>query len=182
MQIRSDIQQKSLTFIRKALRSGDYPNADEKWCLTQKIENEIFKWCNKTFWYNYRYPRITKERHYQSKLKSIVFNLSNTKRNPELNINVVLGKITPLQLITMTPHEMFPKLRNDYFIKKAEELERQRIYREKKLQEINDGPGLFICRKCKSKNTDYHQLQTRSADEPLTNFHLCNSCGHRWKT
>lgn len=25
------------------------------------------------------------------------------------------------------------------------------------------------------------QLQTRSADEPMTTFVLCNECGNRWK-
>ena len=25
------------------------------------------------------------------------------------------------------------------------------------------------------------QAQTRSADEPMTTFALCNDCGHRWK-
>ena len=25
------------------------------------------------------------------------------------------------------------------------------------------------------------QLQTRSADEPMTTFVYCNECGHRWK-
>lgn len=39
----------------------------------------------------------------------------------------------------------------------------------------------FTCRKCKSKNCSYYQLQTRSADEPMTTFVTCISCGNRWK-
>lgn len=39
----------------------------------------------------------------------------------------------------------------------------------------------FICRKCKKKECTYYQLQTRSADEPMTTFVNCLSCGFRWK-
>ena len=41
--------------------------------------------------------------------------------------------------------------------------------------------GLFKCGRCKSKRTIYHQLQTRSADEPMTTYVTCNGCGNRWK-
>ena len=39
----------------------------------------------------------------------------------------------------------------------------------------------FTCHKCKSKECSYYQLQTRSADEPMTTFVTCISCGSRWK-
>lgn len=39
----------------------------------------------------------------------------------------------------------------------------------------------FTCWKCKSKQCTYYQLQTRSADEPMTTFVTCLSCGQRWK-
>ena len=41
--------------------------------------------------------------------------------------------------------------------------------------------ALFKCGKCGKKNTTYNQLQTRSADEPMTTFVMCNECGNRWK-
>ena len=39
----------------------------------------------------------------------------------------------------------------------------------------------FTCRKCKSNKCSYYQLQTRSADEPMTTFVTCINCGNRWK-
>ena len=39
----------------------------------------------------------------------------------------------------------------------------------------------FKCRRCKQNNCSYYQLQTRSADEPMTTFVSCHSCGNRWK-
>ena len=41
--------------------------------------------------------------------------------------------------------------------------------------------GLFKCPKCKYKKTTYYSVQTRSADEPMTNFITCLTCAHRWK-
>ena len=41
--------------------------------------------------------------------------------------------------------------------------------------------GIFKCSKCKKRNTTYFSVQTRSADEPMTNFITCISCGNRWK-
>lgn len=41
--------------------------------------------------------------------------------------------------------------------------------------------GLFKCPKCKYKKTTYYSVQTRSADEPMTNFITCLNCSHRWK-
>lgn len=44
-----------------------------------------------------------------------------------------------------------------------------------------DYNGLFKCGKCKSVKTTYYQMQTRSADEPMTTYVTCKNCGHRWK-
>ena len=40
---------------------------------------------------------------------------------------------------------------------------------------------LLKCGKCGQRNCTYNQVQTRSADEPMTTFVLCNACGNRWK-
>lgn len=40
---------------------------------------------------------------------------------------------------------------------------------------------MFTCGKCKAKECTYTQLQTRSADEPMTTFVYCMACGNRWK-
>jgi len=41
---------------------------------------------------------------------------------------------------------------------------------------------MFKCNKCGKRETTYYQLQTRSADEPMTTFHTCCRCGNRWKS
>ena len=49
------------------------------------------------------------------------------------------------------------------------------------MEKHNKEEGLFTCGKCKSKRTTYYQLQTRSADEPMTTFVTCKDCSKRWK-
>ena len=44
-----------------------------------------------------------------------------------------------------------------------------------------DYTGQFKCGKCKSVKTTYYQMQTRSADEPMTTFVTCMSCSNKWK-
>jgi DNA-directed RNA polymerase subunit M/transcription elongation factor TFIIS len=58
--------------------------------------------------------------------------------------------------------------------------ERELRIEEAKAKE-KDYEGLLKCGKCKSLKTSYYQMQTRSADEPMTTFVTCNNCGHKWK-
>ena len=47
--------------------------------------------------------------------------------------------------------------------------------------QIDANTDNFTCGKCKSNRCSYYQLQTRSADEPMTTFVTCIDCGNRWK-
>lgn len=38
----------------------------------------------------------------------------------------------------------------------------------------------IICRKCKNQTVRHYSVQTRSADEPSTEFYKCK-CGHEWR-
>ncbi|KAL3072665.1 hypothetical protein niasHS_017639 [Heterodera schachtii] len=37
------------------------------------------------------------------------------------------------------------------------------------------------CPSCSHDKAYFQQIQTRSADEPMTIFYRCANCGHRWK-
>ena len=39
------------------------------------------------------------------------------------------------------------------------------------------------CPKCRHERAYFMQIQTRSADEPMTTFHKCcnNTCNYQWK-
>ena len=40
---------------------------------------------------------------------------------------------------------------------------------------------IYQCRKCKMRKCTIRQMQTRSADEPMTTFVKCVECGTEWK-
>ena len=53
---------------------------------------------------------------------------------------------------------------------------------EKKAKDdLVNSEGMFQCVKCRSKATSYYSLQTRSADEPMTNYITCHNCSYNWK-
>ena len=58
-----------------------------------------------------------------------------------------------------------------------------KIEREKNTYENNtQGTSKeFKCSRCKKRETKYTQVQTRSADEPMTTFVTCVNCGNHWK-
>jgi DNA-directed RNA polymerase subunit M/transcription elongation factor TFIIS len=57
------------------------------------------------------------------------------------------------------------------------------IETEKKLYSKNDVASIIIwCSSCKKKaKCSYYQMQTRSADEPMTTFVNCLECDKKWK-
>jgi len=64
--------------------------------------------------------------------------------------------------------------------RRLEEEERTRMEYSRMLSEKRSD-GLLRCSKCKSSKTDFIEVQTRSADEPMTIFITCRDCGSRTK-
>lgn len=67
------------------------------------------------------------------------------------------------------------------YAKKAFDLKSKELAKEKAKMKEEEYTGMFTCGRCKSKRTTFYLLQTRSADEPMTAFITCMSCGNRWK-
>merc|ERR1712228_951842 len=108
--------------------------------------------------------------------RSRVFNLKDSK-NPMLSHNVMCGLISSEKLATMTSEEMASsemKSLRDVFTKES-------IKDHQMAKTGGTMTSLFKCGRCGKSSCSYNQLQTRSADEPMTTFVFCNDCGHRWK-
>ncbi|XP_055044104.2 transcription elongation factor A protein 2 [Misgurnus anguillicaudatus] len=113
---------------------------------------------------------------YKTRLRSRISNLKDQK-NPDLRRNVLCGNIAAERIASMTAEEMASAELKE--IRKA--LTKESI-REHQLSKVGGTEtDMFVCGKCKGKNCTYTQVQTRSADEPMTTFVLCNECGNRWK-
>ena len=68
------------------------------------------------------------------------------------------------------------------YAKTVEDNVHKEMQKEYLIRKAEEGvSGFFTCNKCKSNKTTYYQLQTRSADEPMTTYVSCLNCGKRWK-
>ena len=95
--------------------------------------------------------------------------------NPKLLELVKNGTIIPEDVATMDPSKLWPE--------KWRDMEEARIMRQIATLETTSeaATNLFLCRKCKNRKCVYTEVQTRSADEPMTTFICCLVCGNRWK-
>jgi len=96
------------------------------------------------------------------------------------NSDFVLGKIKyglwePEKIVSMTPQELYPDIWEEIIIKNARKMDL--LSKENNMK----GTDMFKCGKCKERNCTYFQMQTRSADEPMTTFVTCLTCSNRWK-
>ncbi|XP_050927409.1 transcription elongation factor A protein 2 [Lates calcarifer] len=132
--------------------------------LAAQIEEQIFQEFKST------------DMKYKSRLRSRISNLKDQK-NPDLRRNVLCGNISPQRIACMTAEEMASAE-----LKQIREALTKESIREHQLSKVGGTEtDMFICNKCHGKSCTYTQVQTRSADEPMTTFVLCNSCGNRWK-
>ena len=124
-------------------------------CAKQGIE---VTWANVAFWHHYRG-------------RCIQFYENAPAWIPKL----VSGELTPTSFADMTVVELDPK-------RWKAQIEAQ-IEKDKHLYSSSGSASIyFYCSACKKKTKcDYYQMQTRSADEPMTTFVTCLECDRRWK-
>lgn len=147
----------------------------EKPSYATNLEKGIFNWALKEAknrkvvkqWVNPYFVRI-----YLDHLRSIYVNLKN---NHQLIEMVELKKIKPHELAFMSHQELNHERWEEAIRLKSI---RDKNKYEQSLEAVTDS---FTCRKCKSKKCTYYELQTRSADEPMTLFITCIECGTKWK-
>lgn len=125
--------------------------------------------------YIYKELRAT-DMKYKNRVRSRISNLKDPK-NPNLRKNVLCGSIELTRFATMTAEEMA----SDELKQLRSHLTQEAIREHQMAKTSGTVTDLLQCGKCRKKNCTYNQVQTRSADEPMTTFVLCNECGNRWK-
>lgn len=160
------VRDKCIEMIAAALRTdNDYKefgaNCDS---MAAEIEDHIYQDVKAT------------DMKYKNRVRSRISNLKDPK-NPGLRKNVLAGSIDLGRIATMTSEEMASDE-----LKQLRNVLTQEAIREHQMAKTGGTTtNLLQCGKCKKKNCTYNQVQTRSADEPMTTFVLCNECGNRWK-
>lgn len=160
------VRDKCVEMLSAALKADDdYKdygvNCDK---MASEIEDHIYQELKST------------DMKYRNRVRSRISNLKDP-RNPGLRRNVLRGAISAGLIAKMTAEEMA----SDELRELRNAMTQEAIREHQMAKTGGTTTDLFQCSKCKKKNCTYNQVQTRSADEPMTTFVLCNECGNRWK-
>ena len=161
-EFRSNIRKELFKILNNSKQADNLEKGIYNYSIVQADENNIVK-----KWDNVYFAQI-----YIDRLRSVMINL---KKNPVLLNKVKNKKIKIHKIAFMTHQEMIPEQWEELINKKK--IRDQHRYTPK----LDANTDNFTCRKCKSTRCSYYQLQTRSADEPMTTFVTCIDCGSRWK-
>lgn len=113
---------------------------------------------------------------YKTKYRNISFNIKDPK-NAKLRMALLHRYIPPSELLTMSNQD----LANDELKKTREEVHARMTRDAMPFNKQEASTDMFKCSKCRQRKCTYFQMQTRSADEPLTTFVSCVHCGNRWR-
>ena len=126
-------------------------------------------------------PRSWKSAQFNEVYRQIVCSvLSNIHpespvKNTRLLARVLEGEFSLSSLSSMSVYDMFPE---NWFALKGKLLQREQKILEGNKSRATDQ---FKCRRCQKRECTYYELQTRSADEPMTIFITCLNCGKEWR-
>lgn len=147
----------------------EFEHAILKTVSDQAIKEGIdVDWNNRVFWNLYRSRCIS----FYENLRGTDSYVGNREKWLD---KLTSGEITPIAMAELTAVDLCPA-RWKASIEKI-------IEAEKKLYSKDSSAAIFMwCSGCKKKTKcDYYQMQTRSADEPMTTFVTCLECDRRWK-
>lgn len=150
-----------------------------------RSQNDVASWENRMFRWRYKH-KVAALLMELSRDPVAATDLTVTGSHVSLEIKVVSQLVRRLQLkeLDMKNLARYPAdvlWPNGPTAKAAFEHKKRDLQMEEAKAKEEDYEGLFKCGKCKSVKTTYYQMQTRSADEPMTTYVTCKGCGHRWK-
>lgn len=104
-----------------------------------------------------------------------ITNYSHIKQFKHIRDRLLSGDLKAWELPYLSHYEVNPE--------GWRELQELQDRREEKQLEGDKAlaTDMFRCRACGQRICTYYQMQTRSADEPMTTFIKCLNCGNRWK-
>jgi transcription elongation factor S-II len=164
---RTNIRKKLNKIIRKKKFSTNLEKGIYNYTIqTASLRNIVRKWDNDAF-----------TMIYIDKFKSLLINLNvkSTINNKELLKRLKNGEFKAREMAFMTHQELYPE--------KWKSLIDKKIKRDKSegTVDLSAATDEFFCFKCKKRKCSYYQMQTRSADEPMTTFITCLLCGNNWR-
>ena len=148
--------------------------------ISRRIEKSIYNYTitlsnTKTIKKKWTNPIFKKL--YLSKVRSIYSNIDSTCyiKNEKFKNQILSGDINPETICDLSPFDIFPDIWKELIDNK---IKMDKLKYELKPEAMTN---VFKCRKCNSRSCSYYEVQTRSADEPMTQFITCLNCNNRWR-
>ena len=140
--------------------------------VSRRLENRILRRCDREarLWeVDATWDNIPFVRMYQSRCAHLYRHLHTWKER------ILSGDMTAEQYAMMTEVDLNPG--------QWQEALEKAFAREMNTMATQKSASITLyCQRCKRQTScDYYQLQTRSADEPMTTFVTCLECDKRWK-
>lgn len=149
------------------LHSKDMEIGIYNWCITECGEKRISRnWANPKFY-----------KLYIEKARSIICNIDTSSylKNTKLIDRLKEKEFFPHDIAFMKPENVHP----DIWSKAADTLMKK--YENAYENSVVAMTDMFKCGRCKKRECTFFEIQTRSADEPMTVFIRCVNCGNSWR-
>jgi DNA-directed RNA polymerase subunit M/transcription elongation factor TFIIS len=153
-----ELSKEQIIQLEMSIYKSALDDADKK-LVVKHFENKLFEIC------------------YTNSARRLLSNLSQSSyvKNTQLLEKVKRGDLLIEHLASMNIMDYAPYL--------YDELRQRQHLREQQQLEGNKAHAtdLFKCGRCHKREATYYELQTRSADEPMTKFITCVNCGNHWR-
>jgi len=114
---------------------------------------------------------------YRITAQRVISNIDSASyiQNARLLARLQDGEFKPHDVAFMTYSDLYPE--------SWAPLQETAMKREAKMLEVDKSAAtdMFRCSRCGKRECTYYEMQTRSADEPMTQFIRCLNCGKQWR-
>jgi len=114
---------------------------------------------------------------YKSIARKVIGNLNSNSyiQNKELFEKYKQNKVSLSEICSMNYYTLYES-------KWKEMIEHQKLIEKRQLEGNKSmATDQFLCTRCFKRECTYYEMQTRSADEPMTIFINCLNCGKNWR-
>ena len=165
------LRNKYVIFLNKELNNEKKSRQIEK-----SIYNNIIKYTKKNNikrkWKNIHFKSL-----YVSRIRSIYSNIKEDSylKNRNFKKKILNNEIDVTMISELSKYDIFPENWKDLI---EEKMKKDKLKYELKPEAMTD---IFKCHRCSGRSCTYYEVQTRSADEPMTQFITCLDCNNHWK-
>jgi transcription elongation factor S-II len=113
---------------------------------------------------------------YKKNYNKVYSNIHSNKNAQYVLDKIKNGHFKAEEIVSMDHIYLYPELWEELILKN-----KKKMAALSNTTDLDNISSLFTCGKCKQNKCTYFQMQTRSADEPMTTFVTCLVCDKRWK-